>query len=275
MARHTVSAVFLHLFTAVLGLCLSAAPLAELKEGDRIDCPGVYSGHLQGIATDGTSIYWSFTGCVVRTDLAGRLLAKAKIPFHGGDPCWHAGKLYVPIGECFNAEAPRGKPAKNRVFVFDAGLKLVKKYRLPDFKYGAGGMAAHQGRFFIVGGRPAKLPGNTVYEYSPRFKLLRRHQLDFDSEAGIQTINFAFGKWYFGCYGTNGCAVVADEAFRVAGRVAPPLNVGMIPLAGKELVLVGEVKWKDKEHSTASAVVLKLRKEAPKPADRRNRPRLI
>ena len=271
MAKNSVWAALLRGLAAALILAcrLSAVALANLKEGDRIDCPGVYSGHLQGIATDGKSIYWSFSDRVVRTDLAGGLLAKAKIPFHGGDPCWYAGKLYVPIGEHFNAEAPKGKPAKNLVYVFDSNLKLVRKYRLPEYKYGAGGMAVHKGRFFVAGGRPAGLHGNTVYEYSGRFKLVRRHELDFDSDAGIQTINFAFGKWYFGCYGTNGCAVVADDGFRIVERVKPPLNVGMIPLAQDGLVLAGEVKWKDKEHSTASAVVLRLRPEAPKPAARR------
>ena len=269
MTKHSAAALLRGLAAALFLACrLSAVALADLKEGDRIDCPGVYPGHLQGIATDGKSIYWSFSDCVVRSDLAGRLLAKAKIPFHGGDPCWYAGRLYVPVGEYFNAEAPKGKTAKNRVFVFDADLRIMKKYRLPDFKYGAGGMAAHKGRFFIVGGRPEGMPGNTVYEYSPRFKLLRRHQLDFNSEAGIQTIVRAFGKWYFGCYGTEGWAVVANDGFEIAGRVKPPLNVGMIPLAKEDLVLVGEVKWKDKEHSTASAVVMKLRPDAPKPAPR-------
>ena len=269
---------YFSLFGALLALLfwsLTAAAdgkpreLADLKEGDRIDCSGNYSGHLQGIATDGISIYWSFSEHVVRTDLSGKLLAKVKIPFHGGDPCWYAGRLYVPIGEHFNSEAPKGKAAKNLIYVFDQRLKLVRKYRLPGFKYGAGGVAAYKGHFFVAGGRPADLHGNTVWEYSANFKKLRRHELAFDSEAGIQTINRAFGKWYFGCYGTDGCAVVADDGFKIVERVKPPLNVGMIPLAREGLVLVGEVKWKDKEHSTASAVVMHLRKDAAKPASRR------
>lgn len=242
-----------------------SAALADLKEGDRIDCPGTYSGHLQGIATDGTTIYWSFSEHVVRTDLSGRLLAKAKIPFHGGDPCWHAGRLYVPVGEYFNAEAPKGKTAKNFVYAFDRNLKLVKKHRLPGFKYGAGGIAAYKGHFFVAGGRPAGMSGNTVCEYDAKFKLLRRHEIAFDSEAGIQTINRAFGKWYFGCYGTRGCTVVADDGFRIAGRVKPHLAVGMIPLAEEGLVLAAAVEWKKgRDISTAYAVATRLRKAAEK-----------
>ena len=73
-------------------------------------------------------------------------------------------------------------------------------------------------------------------------------------------INRAFGKWYLGCYGTNGCAVVADDGFRVVGRVRPPLAVGMIPLAdGLVLVGVADIR-KDGRGSTAHAVVMKLRR---------------
>lgn len=260
--RSVISGFLIVLLLATAVCCGRAAGESvvppRLKEGARIVCPGVYAGHLQGIATDGESIYWSFSEYVVRTDLGGKLLAKAKIPFHGGDPCWYRGRLYVPIGCDFNRERPRGRKSNEWIYEFDAGLKLVKKHRLRTFRYGAGGIAAHDGRFFVVGGRPPKLPGNTVWEYSASFTLLRRHHLDFDSEVGIQTINRAFGKWYFGCYGTNGCAVVADDEFKVAGRVRPPLAVGMIPLADG-LVLVGVADFrKDGNSSTAHAVVMKL-----------------
>lgn len=258
-----LAALLLWGFTAAAGGKFAA--LADLKEGDRIVCPGEYAGHLQGIATDGKSIYWSFTECVVRSDLAGNLLAKKQVPPHAGDPSWSGGLLYVPIGDHFNAEVPKGKKAKNMVYVFDSNLKLVKKYRLPTFKYGAGGIAAYKGHFFVAGGRPAGMPGNTVCEYDAKFKLLRRHEIAFDSEAGIQTINRAFGKWYFGCYGTRGCTVVADDGFRIAGRVKPHLAVGMIPLAEEGLVLAAAVEWKKgRDISTAYAVATRLRKAAEK-----------
>ena len=250
---------------AALLWCAAAASggetplLPRLAPGTRIVCPGEYEGHLQGIATDGKSIYWSFSCCVVRTDLKGRLLAKAKIPFHGGDPCWYRGHLYVPVGSDFNRKRPKGQPSREWIYEFDSALKLVKKHHLTTFKYGAGGIAAHDGRFFVVGGRPAKKSGNTVWEYDAKFKLRRRHELKFDSEAGIQTINRAFGRWYLGCYGTDGCAIVADDGFKATGRVRPPLAVGMIPLADG-LVLVGVVVWKEEGRtSTAHAVAMQLR----------------
>ena len=255
--------------------CAAAAegetPLPHLKEGAKITCPGEYSGHLQGLATDGKSIYWSFSNYVVRTDLKGGLLAKAKVPFHGGDPCWHGERLYVPVGCDFNRERPKGKKSNEWIYEFDSTLKLVKKHRLVDFRYGAGGIAAHNGHFFVVGGRPPQMPGNAVWEYNSRFKPIRRHSVAFDSEMGIQTINRAFGRWYLGCYGTGGFAIVADDRFCVTGRVKPPLAVGMIPLAEKNLVLVGVAVWKKgQQHSTAHAMVIRLRPEpAAQPPARR------
>ena len=245
------------LFSACFGA--EGVPL-RLAAGTRIECPGEHPGHLQGIATDGVSIYWSFSNRVVRTDLAGKVLARTDVPFHGGDPCWYRGRLYVPVGSDFNRKRPRGKKSNEWIYEFDSALKLIRRHRLKTFQYGAGGIAAHDGRFFVVGGRPPKKPGNSVWEYDADFRFVRRHELGFDSEVGIQTINRAFGKWYLGCYGTNGCAIEADDDFKVVGRVRPPLAVGMIPLADG-LVLVGVVVQKREGNtSTAYALVMKLRR---------------
>ena len=135
MTKHSAAAFLRGLAAALILTCrLSAVAPADLKEGDRIDCPGVYPGHLQGIATDGKSIYWSFSDCVVRSDLAGRLLAKAKIPFHGGDPCWYRGRLYVPVGSDFNRKRAKGKKSNEWIYEFDSALKLVKKHHLRTFQ---------------------------------------------------------------------------------------------------------------------------------------------
>ena len=231
-----------------------AAP--RLDPGTRIVCPGEYAGHLQGLATDGKAIYWSFSKDLVKTDFSGRILAQTKVPHHGGGPCWSNGRLYVPVcGSGFNHKPKPGSVPKNFVYVFDAGLKLLEKRHIPETEYGAGGMAEKDGRFFIVGGRPAELPGNTVYEYDADFNLVRRHELDFDSNKGIQTINHAGGRWYFGCYGTKGRTVVTDEEFRVLRRVRPSSSFGMIPLRNG-LALVGRSASEvGKFHGAAAEVV--------------------
>ena len=215
-----------------------AETLPKLKYGTRIVCRGEYPGHLQGIAASGTAIYWVFTRIVVKTGFDGKVLAKARLPHHGGDPCWHAGKLYVPVCESgFNRKLKPGAVSRNSIHVFDADLKPLGKHPVPELEYGAGCIAARDGHFFVAGGRPKDMPGNIVYEYDENFKPVRRHEVAFDSLMGIQTINHADGKWYFGCYGTDKLTIETDENFRVLRRVRPNTSVGMIPLANG-LVLV-------------------------------------
>lgn len=240
------------------------APL-RLKYGTRIVCQGEYPGHLQGMATDGGAIYWVFTRNIVKTDFTGRVLAKAKLPHHGGDPCWYDGKLYVPLcGSGFNRRPKPGAVSKNYVNVFDADLKQLKRYPIPELEYGAGGIAVRDGHFFVVGGRPKDLPGNAVYEYDGDFKPVRRHELEFDSSKGIQSIGLAFGKWYFGCYGTNGMAIETDEKFRFTRKVRPNTAFGMIPLANG-LVLIGQ-SARSKTHNRSGGAARVMRFTAPAPA---------
>lgn len=252
------------LLFAALPLRGADSALPQLKYGSRIVCPGEYPGHLQGIATDGRAIYWVFTRIVVKTGVNGKMLAKTALPSHGGDPCWSDGCLYVPVcGSGFNRKLKPGAESKNYVFVFDADLKLLAKHHIPELEYGAGGIAAHDGHFFVVGGRPKGFPGNTVYEYDENFKPVRRHELEFDSHHGIQTIEHAFGKWYFGCYGTGGLTIETDEKFRVLRKVRPNTAVGMIPLENG-FVLVGQIV-RSKVHNRRGGAARVMRFTKPKP----------
>ena len=259
------------LFAAALLLCAAAGVSgaetgpAALKYGSQIVCPGEYRGHLQGIATDGKSIYWVFSRDIVRTGFDGRILAKRAMPYHSGDPCWHEGRLYVPVCQSgFNRKLKAGAVSKNYVYVFDADLKLLEKRHIPEVEFGAGGIAVRDGRFFVVGGRPDGLPGNTIYEYGADFELLARHEADFDSTKGIQTVNYASGKWYFGCYGTGGLTVETDEEFRVTRRLRPGSSIGLAILPGGK-VLVGElIKVGSYKRGGAAARVVRFSEAPPK-----------
>jgi len=253
------------LFFAAAELSGAETTVARLKYGTRIVCPGEYRGHLQGIATDGKAIYWVFSRDIVKTGLDGRLLARRGMPYHSGDPCWHDGKLYVPLCQSgFNRKLKAGAASKNYVCVFDADLKPIKKYHIPELEYGAGGIAVKDGRFFVVGGRPDGLPGNTVCEYDADFKLLGRHEANFDSLKGIQTANYASGRWYFGCYGTGGLTVETDEKFQLTRRLRPGVGIGAVILPGGK-VLVGELlKTGSGKRGGAAARVVRFTEAPPK-----------
>ena len=79
----------------------------------------------------------------------------------------------------------------------------------PKLVHGAGGIAYHDGKFIVVGGLPDEVDENYLYEYDASFKFLRRHVLaSGHTQLGIQTVAWADGSWWFGCYGTPKCCCV-------------------------------------------------------------------
>ena len=143
---------------------------------DKISCEGGYGGHLQGVATDGESIYWSFTVSVVKTDLTGKVLISRQAPSHQGDLCYKDGVVYVAVNRGqFNTEKKGG----SQVTAYDAKtLEPIKTTMLPEIPHGAGGMTWKGDHFFIIGGLPLKHENNYVYEYTSDFTFVKRHDLD-------------------------------------------------------------------------------------------------
>ena len=185
----------------VAALFAACAAVAELPK--KIVCEGDYGGHLQGVATDGESIYWSFTVAVVKTDLAGKILASRKAPSHQGDMCYKDGVVYVAVNlGKFNTET-RGV---SQVTAYDAKtLEPLKTIPLPEMPHGAGGMTWKGDRFYIIGGLPLKHEKNYVYEYTSDFKFVKRHDLDTGfTWMGIQTAAYEDDTFYFGIYGSKG-----------------------------------------------------------------------
>ena len=182
---------------------LFAACTAVAQLPDKIVCEGDYGGHLQGVATDGESIYWSFTVAVVKTDLTGKILVSRAAPSHQGDMCYKDGVVYVAVNRGkFNTEA-RGV---SQVTAYDAKTLEPKWTKpLPDMPHGAGGMTWKGDKFYIIGGLPLKHEKNYVYEYTSDFTFVKRHDLDTGfTWMGIQTAAHEDNTFYFGIYGSKG-----------------------------------------------------------------------
>ena len=182
---------------------LFAACTAVAQLPDKIVCEGDYGGHLQGVATDGESVYWSFTVAVVKTDLTGKILASREAPSHQGDLCYKDGVVYVAVNlGKFNTET-RGV---SQVTAYDAKtLEPLKTIPLPEMPHGAGGMTWKGDKFYIIGGLPLKHEKNYVYEYTSDFKFVKRHDLDTGfTWMGIQTAAHEDNTFYFGIYGSKG-----------------------------------------------------------------------
>jgi hypothetical protein len=202
-----------------------------------VKCEGAYENHLQGVCTNnGDAIYWSFTTALVKTDAQGKVVKQIPVANHHGDLCHHAGKIFVAVnlGE-FNQ--PAGK-ADSWVYVYSADdLSLLTKHSTPEAVHGAGGIAYHDRRFIVVGGLPEGIEENYVFEYDADFKFVKKHAIaSGHTKLGIQTAEFAEGRWRFGCYGDE--LLVTDEGLKLIGKYGFECSYGVVS-AGPNRYLIG------------------------------------
>jgi hypothetical protein len=222
-------------------LCLNAlliALAAIAPEFADVQCAGRYPKHLQGICTDDAgAIYWSFTTRLVRTDGEGNVTHDVQVADHHGDLCFANERIYVAVnlGQ-FNQ--PAGK-ADSWVYVYDArDLTLLARHAVAEVVHGAGGMGVRQGHFYVVGGLPANVDENYVYQYTSEFEFVRRHVISSGhTHLGIQTAAFANGKWWFGCYGTPAEMLVTDADFKLRSRHAFDCALGVVGLPNGDLLV--------------------------------------
>lgn len=206
---------------------------------------GPFPQHLQGIAVDPTgAIYWSWTDRIVKTDTEGVVQATAEVPGHQGDLTWHDGRVVVAVnhGEFNDPEANHDSWA----WVFDdASLEVIGKHRLPEVRYGAGGVCRAGDRYFVVGGLPVGLEGandaaNEVHEYDAEFRWIGTHRLPGGwTRLGIQTAEFAYGRFFFGCYGEPPCVLVASPDLRDVDRLDGARGAYGIAKAPAGMLLIG------------------------------------
>lgn len=220
---------------AVLALAVAFVTWAgETAEEDVIVCEGTYGGHLQGVTTDGVSIFWSFTVKLVKTDLKGCVRAVIDVPNHHGDLCVKDGIVYVAVNlGRFNFE----NLGVSEVRAYAAeDLKMVGCWKLPMCGHGAGGMTYADDRFFVVGGLPATHECNYVYEFTRDFSFVKRHEIKTGfTLMGIQTAAFEDGRFFFGIYGCAGDPPGSLECPRDLTtfiRRLGPGDVGILKLNG-------------------------------------------
>jgi len=208
----------------------STAATLPTAEFHNVTCEGTYPHHLQGVCTDKEAIYWCFTTTLVKTDLEGKLLKQVPVANHHGDLCFHDGKLYVAVNlGKFND--PQGN-ADSWVYVYNAGdLSFVAKHETQEVFHGAGGIGVRDGHFFVVGGLPAGVEENDVYEYDDKFQFIQKHVIKSGhTQLGIQTAAFANDRWWFGCYGTPQILLVTDADFKLLGRYEYDCSLGIVGL---------------------------------------------
>ncbi len=219
------------LVRALLVAALAVAATAAEPAFHPAACEGAYPRHIQGICTNGRdAIYWSWTETLVKTDRDGRILKQVPVANHHGDLCHHAGRVYVAVNlGKFNE--PAGAE-DSWVYVYDGDtLAELARHRVPELVHGAGGMEWRDGKFFIIGGLPPGVNENYIYEYDENFRFLKRHVLASGyTLMGIQTVTYADGAWWFGCYGKPAVLLRADEKFQLTAKWEFNAAVGIAPI---------------------------------------------
>lgn len=243
------------LFTFVVFACALMVRTAESAPCRPIVCEGVYPYHLQGVATDGTNVFWSFTTVLAKTDLSGRLLAKSEIESgHMGDVCWKDGAVYVGMNFGKGADGARRGDA---VWVYNAAmLERTAVHSTPEPAWCNNGVEWFGGSFWIITSAPRHSECNYLYEYTPDFRYKNCILVKSGwTNLGVQTVCRVGDALYLGCYGSGddkeqphkSCTVCIDGGrLLAASRTKRPASVDMewrrdVNTADGMLVLGGEV----------------------------------
>lgn len=165
-----------------------------LEGGDR------HPGHVQGVCTDGEHIYWSMTYDLIKTDLAGKEIARfAAKGTHIGDICWRKGKVYAGI----NCRTVKGCRKGDEVWVFDTkDMSRERVFPTPQTVWCNNGIEWFRDRFWVIGSTPTHSRYNFVFEYTEDFRFVQCRPIESGwSNLGVQTICLKDDVMYFGCYG--------------------------------------------------------------------------
>jgi len=185
---------------AALAALFSLAAHAEMP--DMVKLAGEeFRGHVQGVCTDGTNLYWSMTYDLVKTDRTGRELARFSDKFHMGDLCWHGGRIYVGVNRMVKDGVRRG----DEVWVFEPErLERVKVCPTPQTIWCNNGLEWYGGRFWVVSCTPTHSRYNYVFEYTEDFRFVQCRPIESGwTMVGVQTICLRGDKMLFGCYGSS------------------------------------------------------------------------
>ena len=204
---------------AALALAASSAVkchAGRMPDTDRIELEGEYAGHLQDVWWDGgTNLWWAHTRQILRTDLAGRIIARADVDGHNAGCEVRNGVLYVAVCPMQNKTGGKTTPeCRLQVNEYDAAtLALRAKHVLP-VNDRAGSLAMLPDGSFVVGClRPQDISPTQVrlHHLSGDFQLVKSVVLDnVEVKLGIETIKYRDGELFLSMYKGKGLLVVLD-----------------------------------------------------------------
>lgn len=202
-------------------LCgFASGALPDVKE---IVLEGEYDGHLQDVWYDGSNaLYWAHTQDLLKTDLSGRILRRARVKGHHAGIELKDGKLYIAVCKMQSTTGGKTTPeCRVTVGEYDAEtLELVKMHET-DIHDRSGSLAILADGTFVVGClRPQDIAKTQVrfHHLDKNFRLIKSYVVDdVPVKLGIEVIKRKGDALYLNMYGKPG-TVQLDKDFREIWR---------------------------------------------------------
>jgi len=191
---------------------LSAAALLSVATGlaapKGIALEGTYPGHLQDVWMTDETIWWAHTQWLLKTDLAGKIAAKAEVGGHHAGLEVRDGRLYTAVC-AFNGE-PRGEttPACHvMIGEYDAETLTRIEMHVLDINDRAGSFCFLEDGSMLVGclRHPALKPSEVKFHHiGSDYKLIKTHVVDLGRPVrlGIEVIRRLEDGVYLFIYGS-------------------------------------------------------------------------
>ena len=210
------------ILAALLATAASAA-FAKLPDVNEIVLEGDYEGHLQDVWYDGKdTLYWAHTEDLLKTDLSGRVLKRAKVEGHHAGIELKDGRLFIAV--CIMQNKTGGKTTPEcRVTVgeYDAETLDLVKMHVTDIHDRSGSLAILADGTFAVGClRPQDISKSQVrfHHLDRDFKLIESRVLDnVPVKLGIEVIKRRGDDLYLNMYGKPG-TIRLDRNFNETWR---------------------------------------------------------
>ena len=195
----------------------------HLRRKGYVALGGHYAGHLQDVWRDGTNIWWAHTQELVRTDLDGRIIRRAKVGGHhaGLEVC--DGRLYTAV--CAVNGEPRERTTPDchvMVGEYDAETLERREMHVLDINDRAGSFCRLADGTYLIGclRHPSLKPTEVKFHHVDRdFKLIKTHVVDVGRPVpmGIEVIRRDGDDLYLFIY--YGPVMKLDaKTFEVKGR---------------------------------------------------------
>lgn len=218
---------------AVVAALACAAAAGAMPDSGEVKLQGEYRHHLQDVCRDGEFLYWAHTSQLVKTDLSGKVVAKADVAGHHAGIEVRDGKVYVAV--CVSQSKTGGKTlpdSRVTVSVYDAAtLKLVKEH-VTDVNDRSGSLAILDDGSFLVGClRPPDIAKTQVrfHHLDKDFKLVKSYVLDnVPVKLGIETIKLHGGFCYLSMYLDGGLCLKLDREYKEVARYRLNGTYGMV-----------------------------------------------